>query len=473
MAESEILQKLKQKTAAVGLRIAIAEGMIPLDDAELVKAFSILVLDTNDEVLQALEENFPHLPRTFLIQTSRQHDISPHLLDFITRQFITDDEILMNITLNKNISDETLIYLAENAPPSILELIANNRNRLLSSPAILETLLGNDRLSKVMSYALQEFKVLFKDSFQKPIHEVPLNTPSRSATMVEDDLPPASQQGDEQTDDEEEVEYSSKADSWETQFKHTIQMSDIPSDDDADTDTDYTDDVADHHEKSSGDDDDEWDISKLTGHVNLDEDDQSEDIDDTDFDLEIEEDLDADDDSDLAEELGFDADEWDGLTQGDDGFDDDDTDEIVEEKILDTRMRLMKMSSAQKLILAATGTKQERMVLVRDANKKVAVAVVEGPKMTDFEIKLITGNRSICEEVLRAIAKHRVWGKHPEIRKELAMNPKTPLDISLRLLNSLNDSDLKEVSKSKEIPYGLAASAKRLFDLREQRRQRH
>jgi hypothetical protein len=215
---------------------------------------------------------------------------------------------------------------------------------------------------------------------------------------------------------------------------------------------------------------DGWDFTDLAEG----ESDKDDEFDEFGFDIE---DLPKEEVPDMPDAVTKEYEGWDELDI--DGEDDVDLDEDefkddseIDEGILDTRMKLMKMTAAEKLIMAKMGTKQERAILVRDSNKKVALAVVQSPKMSEFEIKMIAANRSVNEDVLREIYMHREWGRRPQIIKELVLNPKTPLSLTLRLIGKLSDFDLKEVSKSKEIPYGLMASAKRIHEQREQRRQR-
>jgi len=446
MVELSPIERLERGNAPRRLRIAIAEGMIPLDDAEMVKAFGTLAVDPDQEVVDVLQENLVNLPRNFLIQTSRDHSTSEHLLDLMSGIFLEDNELLANIILNRNVLDNTLVKLAGIAPVPILEMLAGNRNRMLACPEILDILMANEQLPKVLFYSLTEFKIRFKDSF---------------AGL------------DEALDLSEEADDTQSADEIADEHKPG-ETADYIDDDDLDIDDMQLDEFDDFDDEEP--DDDGWNIDNIVAEFNEEENrtetsgDGVDFEDDPDF-LEFEDEDDQGADSEVVyegwDELGFD-DEMELDEDDDEELDE----EAEEERIVDTRMRMLKMGASEKMLLAKMGSKQERMILVRDSNKKVAVAVVEGPKMSEFEVKLIAGNRSICEDVLRAINNHRVWGQKPVIRKELVLNPKTPLSVSLRLLNSLNDFDLKEVVKSKEIPYGVTANAKRLFDQREKRRQR-
>src|SRR3954464_6126790 len=61
--------------------------------------------------------------------------------------------------------------------------------------------------------------------------------------------------------------------------------------------------------------------------------------------------------------------------------------------------KLQKMSFTQRLKAAVKGSKEMRMVLVRDTNKMIAAAVMSSPKMTEQEVEAIAGMASVSEDV--------------------------------------------------------------------------
>ena len=471
MAELSVLQRLKQGTATRNLRIAIAEGLIPLDGNDLVDALSILSQDPDTEVREILLESIPALPRSFLVQIVRQHQISSDFLDFLAKIFPDDDEMLSGIILNKNVSNETLVFVAERGPSPTLVLLSENKKKIIACPEILDKLLENEQLPRVNRYSLLEFKESWSDSIKRNFeafeHKVDDSSSKESDTAVMEELiSPLEEPHVEAT-----LEEPSGGIELEIDPELELELEDLDIDEDDDFAGPSSGPTIEKKVIDPATLRDGWDIDDLISGVSIEEEKK---------DLGIDDDFLIDEEFPELEETGKQKEEDDWLDidfSAEYGIEEDieediDEDEEVEEKIHDTRMRMMKMGAAEKLILATMGTKQERLVLVRDSNKKVAVAVVQSPKMSEFEIKMIAGNRSVCEDVLREIYGHRQWGKSPSIRKELALNPKTPLALSLRILNNLNDIDLKEVAKSKEIPYGLTANAKRLINQREARRSK-
>ena len=123
--------------------------------------------------------------------------------------------------------------------------------------------------------------------------------------------------------------------------------------------------------------------------------------------------------------------------------------------------RLQEMSVPQKMSRATKGTREERAILVRDPNKLISVAVLSSPKLTDSEVEAIAKMSSVSDEILRIISHNRNWMKNYVVVSALARNPKTPLPVSMNLLNRLNEKDLKVLSTNRNIPEVLRTTARR------------
>jgi len=133
---------------------------------------------------------------------------------------------------------------------------------------------------------------------------------------------------------------------------------------------------------------------------------------------------------------------------------------------LNLSLRIQRMSVSEKIQLALKGNKEVRTILIRDPNKDVALSVIENPKITETEVELIAQSRNVPEEVLRSIAKNREWMKNYAILNSLVNNPKTPVGVSLPLLNHLKNKDLHYIENSKGVPSILRITAKRLLTQR-------
>jgi hypothetical protein len=125
--------------------------------------------------------------------------------------------------------------------------------------------------------------------------------------------------------------------------------------------------------------------------------------------------------------------------------------------------RINAMTPAEKIKAALTGNQEERLVLIRDSNKLVARAVLGSPKLSDAEVEAFAMMKNVTEEVLRHIAMNRAFMKRYTVAVALANNPRTPLDVTLPLINRLNERDLKNLSLNKNVPETLRGLALKMW----------
>jgi hypothetical protein len=123
--------------------------------------------------------------------------------------------------------------------------------------------------------------------------------------------------------------------------------------------------------------------------------------------------------------------------------------------------KLQKMNFTQRLKAAVKGSKEMRMVLVRDTNKMIAAAVMSSPKMTEQEIEAIAGMASVSEDVLRMISNNRGWMKNYKVALRLVKNPKTPIAVSMNLLARVMERDMVGLSTDRNVPEQLRIAARK------------
>lgn len=108
--------------------------------------------------------------------------------------------------------------------------------------------------------------------------------------------------------------------------------------------------------------------------------------------------------------------------------------------------RLAALSIAERMKVGMKGTREERAILIRDPNKLVSVAVLSSPKINESEVESFAKMANVSEEVLRIIGHTRAWMKNYGVVSALARNPKTPLAVTLHLVQRLSDRDLKMIA---------------------------
>jgi hypothetical protein len=143
---------------------------------------------------------------------------------------------------------------------------------------------------------------------------------------------------------------------------------------------------------------------------------------------------------------------------------------MEEKKRESLTQRIMKMTIAQKIKLATLGNKEARGMLIRDTNKLVCTAVIRSPRITEGEVLNSAANKAVNEEVLRIIYGSREWTKNYKIKMALLKNPRLPLAVGMKFLNTLRDSDIKDLSRDKNVPSALQGIAKKMLEKKNEKK---
>ena len=123
--------------------------------------------------------------------------------------------------------------------------------------------------------------------------------------------------------------------------------------------------------------------------------------------------------------------------------------------------RLASMSVPEKVKCAMKGTREMRAVLIRDPNRMVASAVLSCPKVNDAEVEAFAKMGNVSEDILRTIATSRAWTKNYSVTLSLVKNSKTPVAMSMNLMQRLTESDVKKLSTDRNVPEALRLSARK------------
>jgi hypothetical protein len=125
--------------------------------------------------------------------------------------------------------------------------------------------------------------------------------------------------------------------------------------------------------------------------------------------------------------------------------------------------KLYRLNTAEKVVTALKGTREERAILVRDPNRIVATAVLGSPRLTEVEIEAFAGMKSISDEILRQIGTHKDWTKRYGVVANLVRNPRTPLAISIGMVSRLNPRDIKSLAVDRNVPEVIRKQAQRFI----------
>ncbi len=102
-------------------------------------------------------------------------------------------------------------------------------------------------------------------------------------------------------------------------------------------------------------------------------------------------------------------------------------------------------------------------MLARDPNKQILACLLQNPRISDQEILNFAKERTLPEEILSLLSKRKEWMKKYPVRLALAQNPKTPLALSLRLIRTFRDCDLRKLAKSKDVSVHVASGARKIL----------
>lgn len=148
----------------------------------------------------------------------------------------------------------------------------------------------------------------------------------------------------------------------------------------------------------------------------------------------------------------------------DDGFES--FDEMGEDERLSTIQRIARMTVSERVQAALKGNREERIILIRDANRLVASAVLDSPKLTDSEVEAIALMKNVSEEVLRVVGTKREFAKNYTVIHNLVKNARTPIATTLGLINRILTSDLRALARNKNVPEVLRKTAQRQVQIR-------
>lgn len=329
--------KIMKQWAGREMKLAAARGSLPMSGPHLVTVLFVFCHGQDDELKNEALKTLRDLPSGILTSAVTKEDVIPEILDLVARVRYRDLEVMEPLLTSRMIPLKTLLFLAERASGEVLDVISNNDQAMLKSPALKTLIINNPQADHAL-----KIKLGWKP---KPVAEpVPDDKPephSPTSPSVEKD-PPA------------------------------------------------------------------------------------------------------------------------GLDQ-DESFDKDD-------EQLSKYQQLLDMPVSEKIKMATTGDKEWRTLLLRESNKLVTSAVLKNPRISESEVVAVAKNRAASDDMIRIILLNKEWVKLYEIKKALAVHPRTPLQKAMRFLGFLGEKDLKDISRSKQVPQAIVSSARRLVDIKEKNR---
>jgi hypothetical protein len=128
------------------------------------------------------------------------------------------------------------------------------------------------------------------------------------------------------------------------------------------------------------------------------------------------------------------------------------------------RRRIQRMSMDDKINLALSGTREERMALAMDGNKSIHHYLLKNARISLDEIAFIARLPTMNPDVLAKIGENPAYTQNPTVLKNLVYNPKTPVALAVRLLDRLPRSEILNLSKRMSMNAKLVQAAKKKIE---------
>ena len=124
------------------------------------------------------------------------------------------------------------------------------------------------------------------------------------------------------------------------------------------------------------------------------------------------------------------------------------------------RRRIQRMGMEDKINLALSGSREERMALAQDGNRNIHHYLLKNAKLTIDEVAFMARLTSLNPDVLDKIAENPGYTQNPQVTRALVFNPRTPIRTAVRLLDRLPRSDVLLLSKRTGMNRRLVMAAK-------------
>ncbi len=128
------------------------------------------------------------------------------------------------------------------------------------------------------------------------------------------------------------------------------------------------------------------------------------------------------------------------------------------------RRRLQRMGMDDKINMALSGGREERMALAMDSNKAVHHYLLRNAKISLDEIAFMARLPTMNPDVLEKIAENTGYTQNPSVVKGLVYNPKTPVLTAIRLLDRLPRPEVMNLAKRMNMNLRLVMAAKKKLE---------
>ena len=348
---AELLSRIRQGMAPRALRLFAAQGLLPVSREELIRVVLILAADGDPEIAGAAQATLATFTGENLIEVMRLPDIEPLEIDLLSR-CTRDEEIWIAAIQHPKTANETLRWLARQAPVKVQDVIIINQVRILGCLELIEDLRANPQVGQDVLRRAREF----------------------------------------------EEEFLEKAIVWAAAEGGAPEVPEGPS------------------------------IEEVLAELR-------------------------------AIGMRFPGGELEPIRPME-------LEPAAPAELHDAFARIALMNTSQRVMEALKGTRESRLILVRDRSSLVVRAVMLSPKLTEMEIEQIAGMRSTSDEALRMIGGKTRWLRRYPVLRNLVFNPKTPAGLALQLVRRLSHRDLMMLGRDRNVSETVRKVAREVLEHR-------
>lgn len=143
------------------LRLMAARGLVPLIPKDITLVLYLLTSDDDGEVSEHARQSLSEMPADVVSSVLDDPGTNSGLLDYLAHT-IRDEKQLQKIILNNSTGDDTIAYLARAVhAQDLIELIANNHERIVRSAEIVESLSKNPVITRSTLDAVIDYLKLY------------------------------------------------------------------------------------------------------------------------------------------------------------------------------------------------------------------------------------------------------------------------------------------------------------------------
>jgi len=129
------------------MRMLAAEGRLPVEPKELLVALYFLTKDKDSDISSEAKKSFLNIPHHILTPTLQSEDTPPQIIDYTSKIFSSDNEILKVIFECPNVARQTLESIVSSANEELLNFISEKEKIIRQHPSIFEFIKKNPVIS--------------------------------------------------------------------------------------------------------------------------------------------------------------------------------------------------------------------------------------------------------------------------------------------------------------------------------------